>query len=318
MTALVAITPGPMVSLQDLGRPGLMADGIPESGAMDGESLMLANRLVGNAPGEPCLEFAMFGGRFRLEAAARLAITGGDFQASVDGQVLSIERTVDVPAGAVLDIGSAHDATWGYIAIAGGFDLTPVLGSCSTHLRFGIGPIPRALAADDRLPLKSLFAAPAGPIRYSAARRAAPQARAIRVVLGPQDDHFTEAALDRLLSCDFRLSAKFDRMACRLDGPSLEHRDGADIVSDGVAYGSIQVPGDGQPLVLLADRQTTGGYPKIATVISADLCRLVQRRPGDRIRFIAVDTAEAEDAWRRCVRERDHRLDCVRTATVQP
>ncbi|GGE48489.1 allophanate hydrolase [Agaricicola taiwanensis] len=311
MSELLVLRPGPMVTLQDLGRVGLMHQGIPESGAMDPEALMLANLLAGNDPGEACLEFAMFAGVFRFTAAARLAVAGGTFRASCNGVPFPVGRSIDVPEGAEVEIGPADDATWGYLAISAGFAVEPVLGSRSTHVRFALGPIPRVLTAGDRLPLR-LGTLQEGPRRRATQGRQPPQARAIRVVLGPQDDRFTDEAISTFLAGTYWLTAKFDRMACRLDGPRLAHRDGADIVSDGIAYGSIQVPGDGLPLVLLADRQTTGGYPKIATIIGADLYRLVQRRPGAPIRFVAITTEEAEAAWRRHVAARNTRLAAVR------
>ena len=198
------------------------------------------------------------------------------------------------------------DTSCCYLAIEGGFALPAPFGSQSTYGRGGFGGLDgRPLRESDCLPL-TRSAASAHP-EIGLAKRHGPDASTpIRVVLGPQDDHFTPAGIRALLESEFTLSPQSDRMGLRLEGPMLEHSHGHDILSDGIAAGSIQVPGTGKPIILLADRQTTGGYPKIATVISADLPRLGRLRPGRKLRFAAVSVAEAEQA------RRDQECDIVR------
>ncbi|WP_142850196.1 biotin-dependent carboxyltransferase family protein [Telmatospirillum sp. J64-1] len=297
MSTLTILQSGPCVTVQDLGRRGFLALGVPESGAMDEAALRLANALVENDQSEACLEFAFTGGRFRCDEGARIAVTGGDFAISVDGRKLSAWRSLDLEPGSVVEIGGAPDAVYGYLAVAGGFDLPPLMGSRSTHVRYGIGPIPAPLGANTALPLREsgLPQRPNLALPEAARRR---DEGPIRVILGPQDDYFTAASLQAFLGESFTVSGKSDRMGSRLDGPVMEHKGGFDIVSDGIAIGSIQVPGNGQPIALLADRQTTGGYPKIATVIGADLGRLAQLQPGTSFRFAAVTIPKAHRALR--------------------
>jgi len=297
LSALVAIAPGPCVSLQDFGRRGHLAEGVPESGAMDPDSLRLANGLVGNPPDEAALEFAFSGGRFRADSVCRIAVAGGDFAIKVDGKRRRTWQTIDLAPGAVVEIGAAPDAVYGYLAVAGGFNIPPVMGSRSTHVRFGVGPIPGALTAETTLPLRtpgpSMLPAVALPEGFGL-HGAGP----VRVMLGPQDDYFEADVIAEFLHSTFTISTKADRMGCRLEGPKLKHAQGFDVVSDGIAMGSIQVPGSGELLVLLADRQTTGGYPKIATIIGADLGRFAQLRPGTSVRFEAVSVTAAHAALR--------------------
>jgi biotin-dependent carboxylase-like uncharacterized protein len=194
-------------------------------------------------------------------------------------------------------VGAIEASATAYLAIAGGFALTPFMGSLSTYVRGGFGGLDgRALRKDDRLPL-ALPSAPAGADQRGSGLDLAPPDE-VRVVLGPQDDYFGAEALAAFLSTEWRVSREADRMGLRLEGPKLAHAKGANIVSDGIAPGSIQVPGNGLPIVLLADRQTTGGYPKIATVVSADLPSLGRVSPGAPLRFRAISVAEAEAARR--------------------
>jgi biotin-dependent carboxylase-like uncharacterized protein len=304
--ALGVLAPGLATTLQDLGRRGYQHLGIPVSGALDAVGLAAANALVGNAPGTGALEIAHLGPTLVVEAASvRVAFAGGAAAIDVlsgaeasEGRRLQPLQSVRLTRGEVLRIGALGGSALGYLAVEGGFDAAPVLGSQSTYARAGLGGFAgRALRAGDRLPLRhaeagereeamlpSLDLAPAGRIR---------------VVLGPQDDCFSESGRRTLLEATFAVSAASDRMGMRLEGPALEHAGGFNIVSDGIAPGSIQVPGNGLPIVLLADRQTTGGYPKIATVIAADLPALGRLAPGARIAFAAVSVAEAEAEHRR-------------------
>jgi len=309
--ALAVLRPGPRTSLQDLGRGGLRAMGIPVAGAMDRIGLRLANALVGNPPGEGCLELTLSGPVLRVETdSVRIAVTGPARIAltTPDGERRSLapDRSWRLERGDQLEIGPIIGSAIAYLAVGGGFAVPPVLGSLSTHLGAGLGPLGgRALGAG-LLPLRR-SEADAGPER-SLTRPLPYGDGPIRVVPGPQAEAFTEDSLAILLSSTYTVGARSDRMGMRLEGPKLHHRAQADIVSDGIVAGCVQVPGDGSPILLLADHQTTGGYAKIATAISADLPRLGRAVPGDRLIFrtVAVPQAEAlrraqEQAFQDCL-----------------
>jgi biotin-dependent carboxylase-like uncharacterized protein len=293
MTSLVVLSAGPATSIQDAGRFGWQRYGVGPAGAMDRRSLALANAIAGNPPGAGAIEFALAGGRFRVEGgSARVALAGAECLVKLDGANVPPLSSVTVRDGQIIEVGAARSGMFAYLAIAGGFALQPALGSLSLHHRTGVGGIEgRALRADDRLPLK--LQEPSGQDQMLPSPPAA-TAAALRVMLGPQDDYFTPDAIRTLAESAYTISDQADRMGLRLNGPILEHSaKGYNIVSDGIPTGAIQVPGNGMPLILLADRQTTGGYPKVATVISWDLPRLVQSRPGTALRFAIVDRAEA-------------------------
>jgi len=299
--ALDLLRPGPRTSLQDLGRIGLRAMGIPVAGAMDRIGLRLANALVGNPPDEGCLELTLAGPLFRVEAeSVRVAIAGPArltlIQADGKRRTLSPDRSWRLEQGDRLDIGPIVGSAVAYLAVAGGFDVAPVLGSLSTHLGAGLGPLDGRTVGPGRLKLRRAKAE-LGPER-SLIRPLPYGDGPIRVVLGPQTDAFPAESIATLLSCPYRVGARSDRMGMRLEGPPLRHCAGADIVSDGIVAGCLQVPGDGYPILLLADHQTTGGYAKIATAISADLPRLGRAMPGDRLVFRAVTVVQAETARR--------------------
>jgi biotin-dependent carboxylase-like uncharacterized protein len=294
MTALLVKTCGPMTSPQDFGRVGWQKHGVSNSGAMDRLALAAANGLVGNAPDAGGIEFMLAGGEFAVEGGSvRLAVTGAGARLTVDGQAVKGTTSFVVRGGQSVAIGAAQGGVYLYLAAAGGFAVEPQLGSISLHARARIGGLEgRPLRAGDRLPLKRAEA-PEGDELGLSALSLEPDAP-IRVVLGPQDDYFSAAGIETFLSATYRVSAEADRMGYRLTGERIEHALGYNIVSDGIVTGSVQVAGTGEPIVLMADRQTTGGYPKIATVISPDLRILAQRRPGASVRFQAVDMAEAQ------------------------
>lgn len=292
--SLEVLETGPLSTVQDGGRLGLRGFGVSEAGPVDRTAFQMANRLVGNAPDAAAIEFAYVGGRFRVTRAATLAVTGPGASVSIDGQPAKAQATLRLEPGQELRIGALSKGLWGYLAIGGGVDTPPVLGSRATHLRFSLGGLEgRTLRAGDCLPLGD------GPeIANHVATRALPDVTAapIRVLLGPQDNFFAPDVLERFLSQEHRVSARIDRMAAQIDGAPLPAVRGHDIVSDGTVPGAIQVPGSGQPLVLLVEGQTSGGYPKIATVIGADLTRLAQLGPGKPFQFQAVTPEEAEAA----------------------
>jgi biotin-dependent carboxylase-like uncharacterized protein len=294
---LKVLAPGLHTTVQDLGRPGHQAIGVPVSGALDGFSLRLANTLVGNPPGAPALEVLISGPTFEVVAdTVRVALVGVGANLAIDTSwVMAAGQSATLSRGAVIDVVVGQQSACCYLAVEGGVAVPLVLGSASTYVRAAIGGLDgRVLRRGDFVPLAMARASQRAELRL-ASPIAATGDQPIRVVLGPQQEYFTEGAVAALLNAEFRISQNADRMGMRLDGPSLRHRRGWDIVSDPIATGAIQVPGSGQPILLLADHQTTGGYPKIATVVSADLAVVARRRPGDPLRFTAVtiETAEA-------------------------
>ena len=287
------VDPGALTTVQDLGRPGHLRYGIPPSGPMDRVAFVVANRLVGNADGAAGLECTVLGPRFEAEGACAIAVTGADMPLTINGAEAQAWTTLPLKAGDVVKLGAARAGVRAYLAFSGGLDVAPVLGSRSTYVRGRLGGLDgRALRKADRL---SVFPAPL-PSRHRARPGVMTDLRPdpeIRVVLGPQADRFTDEAIQTFLGHDYEMLPQSDRMGARLRGPRIAHARGHDIISDGIALGSIQVPGDGQPIALLVDRQSTGGYTKVATVCSFDIGRLGQVKPGHRLRFRAVELAEA-------------------------
>jgi len=302
MTAgLKVLAPGLHTTVQDLGRPGYQAIGVPVSGALDGVSLRLANALVGNAPGTPALEVLLSGPTFEVAAdTVRMALSGTGASLAIGAEKARVEarESVTVPRGEIVEIVVGRQSASCYFAVEGGIAVPMVLGSASTYVRAAFGGLDgRALQSGDVVPLAVARASKRAELRLSAPMRETGD-QPIRVVLGPQQEYFTAEAVAILLDAEFRISPSADRMGMRLDGSLLELHRGWDIVSDAIVTGAIQVPGSGQPILLLADHQTTGGYPKIATVISADLPVVGRRRPGDALRFVAVTVEAAEELCR--------------------
>jgi len=292
---LRVIEPGLSTTVQDCGRFGHGRYGVSRSGAIDRMALGLANHLVGNSADEAALEMTMIGGVYEV-LAPRLAVglVGADMPLTADGTPLAPLRTHVLSRGMRLGVGAARSGLRAYLAVAGGIAVDRVLGSRSTHLRSAMGGFAgRALAAGDELP--GAQAAEPLSLRLRSDRRLY-FGGVVRLLPGPQVDAFETHALTVLTEGRYALSTQLDRMAANLDGPPLPFRDGFNIVSDGIVAGSIQVPGHGRPLVLLADCQTTGGFPKIATVVTPDIARIGQRRPHERVRFQLVSADEAEHA----------------------
>jgi biotin-dependent carboxylase-like uncharacterized protein len=300
MTAgLKVASPGLHTTVQDRGRFGYQALGVPVSGALDPVSLRLANALAGNNGDSAALEILVTGPRLEVVAdAARVALAGGvgaGLALGGGGPVLPAWQSMTLFRGDIFEVILGRGSVCGYLAVEGGIGVPKVLGSASTYVRAGLGGYDgRALQTGDFVPL-AIAAATEGTEHRLPCPPPTAGDQPIRIVLGPQHDRFSDEALSTLLEGEFRISTYADRMGMRLDGPRLRHRAGWDIVSDAIATGAIQVPGSGQPILLLADHQTTGGYPKIATVVSADLPVIGRRRPGDAIRFTAV-TLEAAEA----------------------
>jgi biotin-dependent carboxylase-like uncharacterized protein len=298
MGSIVVERAGLYTSIQDAGRTGYRRFGIPVSGALDLTSLALANALVGNLPGSAALECRFLGPRIRMvEGQCVVAVVGADATCHVlrDGNKISIapNRSVLLRADDVFDVGPLRNSSTAYLAISGGFDIAPCLGSLSTYAKAGMGGIDGAIITDGvALQLNTAAAPQLHETILTIAPDLTPPA-AIRVILGPQDDYFTAPAIQTFLSAEWTVSQHADRMGQRLDGPMLEHSKGYNITSDGIVSGAIQVPGTGRPIILLADAQTSGGYPKIAAVISADLPAIGRMGPGHTLKFEAISGAEA-------------------------
>lgn len=293
--------PGMMTTVQDLGRPGLARFGVAPGGAMDRAALILGNRLIANDPGTAALEVTLIGPKLRVGRGSFVAITGGDLGARLNDQPAPLWQPFRIGPGDAIsfDPSCASLGARAYVCIAGGIDIDPVMGSRSTDLIGGFGGWHgRPLQSGDELPVGQTEAQ--ADTRRRRLLTVEPPSLAgefvARVVLGPQADRFTAAGIATLLGSTYSVSSKSNRQGVRLNGPWIEHTSGADLISEGIAHGAIQVPGDGQPIVLLAGRQTVGGYVKIATVIGADLDRFGQLRPGDTVRFESVSVQEARTA----------------------
>jgi biotin-dependent carboxylase-like uncharacterized protein len=290
------LSAGPGATLQDAGRHGYLRFGVTAAGPMDSLAHATANVAVGNPAGATALEVSVGGIEVTAESAPfHVAVAGGEFALRLDGRALPPAVALNLDEGAVLQIRAGRSGSWCYLAIAGRFVVPKVLGSHATHTRTGFGG--RAIVTGDRLGIERSGSSSPSPSAIVAPWLDRPVST-LRVVLGPQHDYFADDQIAAFLAGPWSVSAKVDRMAYFLDGPRLRHARGYNIVSDGIAMGAIQVPGDGRPIVLMADRQSTGGYPKIATIIGPDLSRLAQARPGTAFRFEAVSIAEAVAARR--------------------
>jgi antagonist of KipI len=297
---LEVLQAGPLTTVQDLGRPGWGSIGVPTGGAADAPSLRIANRLVGNSDAAAGLEMTLAGPQILFAADTWVALTGSRFVATVGDDPVPHATAFLVRAGQTLSIGRTLEGARSVLAVRGGLDVPLVLGSRSTFVAGGLGGMDgRPLRRGDRLS--------AGAIDAGARTRAVREGllpfhaaeTVLRVILGPQIDAFSEAARETLLRGMYRVSTLADRTGIRLEGPRITHRGAADLLPEGIAPGGIQVPANGQPIVLGCDHPTTGGYAKIATVIAADLWRIGQAKPGDRLRFAAVEVSEARALYRR-------------------
>lgn len=302
MRELRVRSPGPLTTVQDLGRFGFQSQGVPPAGAADPDALETANLLVGNDRGEACLECTLGGPELECAGPVMFAVCGAEMEVRINDSPAPRYETLYAKEGDLITLEPAVSGLRSYIAFAGGLDIQPVMGSRSTYIRAGFGGWRgRALRAGDRLPLgdrSGPAGTPPAPLRVPENLRPAyPSELLIRALPSHEIGRFEPASVRDFFREPFRVSAKSDRMGCRLEGPVLRHGRGADIISSGVQTGTIQVPGDGLPIVLLADRQTTGGYTRIAHVIQADLPKLGQARPGDTVRFLETTAKEARDAW---------------------
>lgn len=290
---LEIITGGALSLIQDSGRFGVMKDGFTQSGAMDRHSMKLANALLKNDLNAPVIEMMMKGVTAWFTEETYFCVTGGEFRIKLNENEIKTNTVYRANKNDIITIGSAKSGLRCYLAVAGGFKVPLVMGSASTNLKIGIGGYEgRKLKTYDTL--ETGAASP--DIREGESVNGPVFGGKITVgaVPGPQSDMFSDDELNKFFGEEYTVTSEIDRMGIRLEGPALTAENGSDIISDGIVFGSVQIPNSGKPIVLMADHQTTGGYAKIATVISADLPKLAQARPGDKIRFVKKTVEEAE------------------------
>lgn len=326
--SITVLRPGLLTTIQDLGRYGYQKYGVIVSGGMDSYSLRVANLLVGNAEGEAVLEITLMGPTLKLEADTLLSITGGDLSPTIDGKPVPLWRPVYIQKGSVLQFGRCKSGCRAYLSVAGGYGIREVMGSKSTYLRAGIGGFQgRPLQSGDVLETNPPQAASLQVIRhltkqavcgpviatswYAGQAHILPDAEpVVRVMRGGQFDQFTDESKAKLWDSVFQVTSQSDRMGYRLSGAALMLEKPLEMVSEAVALGTFQVPPDGNPIVLMADRQTTGGYPKIGQVALVDISKVAQIKPGGKVRFEETTVFEATRSYR----ERERTINNLRTA----
>ncbi|MBI2883451.1 MAG: biotin-dependent carboxyltransferase [Candidatus Methylomirabilis oxyfera] len=318
MDAFEVVKPGFLSTVQDLGRIGYQKFGVPTSGAMDRTALRAANLLLDNKEGFAGLEATAEGPTLRALIDVVVAIVGADMQPLVDGRSVECRTAIEIRSGQTLELQRARRGLRAYLAVAGGIDVPTMLGSRSTCLPAAFGGVcGRALREDDRLPISPIDRQPTALIGRrlpSGWLKPIDEVLTVRVILGLQEDEFTSEGIHTFLSESYRVTPQMDRVGVRLHGPAIAHRSGADIISDSTPLGAVQVAADGQPMILLADRQTTGGYTKIAVVMQEDISRLGQARPEQVVRFRQISISEACAA----LRTYEERFDVLRRTWQSP
>lgn len=294
--------PGLLTTIQDLGRVFSQKYGISSSGAMDSLSLRLGNIIVGNEESEAAIEITLIGPVFEFTREGVIAITGANISPKINGKDVEQWRSVPVSAGDTISFGRVEEGCRSYLIIAGGIDVPLVMGSRSTFIRgnFG-GHQGRALIAGDTISVRKWDKMYRSVIGRGVPKKYRPQfndKRKLRFVLGPQADQFEEKVIAQLSLGTYEILSESDRMGYRLQGPTIKHKESSDIISDYITAGSIQVPGNGQPIILMADCQMTGGYAKLGVVISVDLPYLAQRKPGEKVQFERIEIDEAQALWK--------------------
>lgn len=289
------IIPGALTTVQDAGRYGYQNSGIQTSGVMDHKAYEQANALVGNTKGQAVLEATLFGGVMEVTEDTVAAVTGADMDPKINGEPCGMNHPVLLKAGDTFSLDMVKSGCRTYIAFAGGVDVPVVMGSRSTNMKCRMGGYEgRPLKAGDifetGVPEKTFEEVK----NRSCPADEYPSLIEVRVIEGPQAEYFTDRGKQTFYSEAYTISDQSDRMGYRLEGAQIESVNGTDIISDGIAFGAVQVPANGKPIVLLADRQTTGGYAKIATVCSFDIPKLVQGKPGDKVRFRKISLEEAQ------------------------
>ena len=290
------LKPGFFTTVQDLGRYGYLRYGVPISGAMDTFSLVAANLLVANNPDDACLEITLIGPELQALTKTQIAITGGAASPKINGQHVPMWQTLEVQEGAVVSFGKVESGCRAYLSIRGGVDTPPVLGSRSTYVRGGFGGINgRQLKTEDII---GGFDVSLLKVGYSMPEELVPQFTGqfkARVMLGPQADMFTERGITTFLSSQYKVTLEADRMGYRLEGPIIEHKAKADIISDALLPGAVQIPKNGKPIMIMRDAQTAGGYPKIAVIITPDVSTLGQAKTNDIIEFSKITIQQAHE-----------------------
>ena len=290
---------GFITTIQDMGRTGYQEFGVPAAGVMDTMAFRKANILVGNDENEAALEITLMGPMFTFTSDNIIAVTGGNLGAKLNGKDIPMYQAVLAKKGDTMSFMGIKSGSRAYVAFAGGLDVPVVMGSKSTHLKSNLGGFEgRKLGPGDEIE----FTAPKTALP-NMSKRTVPAddyskaSCTLRVILGPQDDCFTEAGIKTFLSSTYTLTNEADRMGLRFEGEKIEHKNGGDIITDGISFGAVQVPSHGQPIVMMADHQTTGGYTKIAGIISADLPKAAQLKPGCKVNFQQVSVEEAQDIY---------------------
>ncbi|MBC2397718.1 biotin-dependent carboxylase-like uncharacterized protein [Clostridium tetanomorphum] len=302
MGDIKVINAGFLTTVQDKGRIGYQEFGMPVAGAMDEFSLRLGNILLKNDEYEAALEVTMLGPELKFNIDTVVSITGADIQPKINNIEVQMWRTIKINKGDRLSFGKCKNGLRCYICFLGGIDVPDIMRSKSTYIKAKIGGVHgRALKVGDEIDLINKKTYYKEVLNRKIKDSYIPNYTGnynINIVLGPQEESFTKEGLNTLTSSTYEVTNQCDRMGYRLTGEKIEHKEGADIISDGIALGSIQVPGHGMPIVMMADRQTTGGYAKIATVISSDISLLAQAKPGDKIKFIKLSIKEAHSILR--------------------
>lgn len=305
MKAIQVQAPGLLTTVQDLGREGFGRMGVSPSGAADAVSLRLGNRLVGNKEGAAGLEITLLGGTFVFPEGATLALTGSDFGATLDGEHIQPWTAFEVKRGQTLRAGPTRSGARCYLCVQGGVEVPPLLGSASTHLLSGLGGYEgRALRKGDVLKIGEATGSYRKRTVSATALKALSPRKILRVTPGPQGDWFPESSQRMFYSSAYRVTEESNRMGLRLEGAAIREGAHGEMISEGVSLGAVQIAAGGLPIILFVEQQTTGGYPKIANVVSADLSSLGQLRPRDEIRFELVSWEEA----RRLLREQEELL----------
>ena len=316
--------PGLFSTVQDLGRWGYQLSGVPVAGAMDGPALRLGNVLLGNPQGAAGIEMTLLGAAFTVEEEGYFVVTGGEMGLCLDGKPAPSWQVHYAPIGARISFSGGLDGSRAYLCIAGGVDVPLVMGSASTYTRGNFGGYEgRSLKRGDVLVsgTADLLAARSVGLCLPAELRPDISNRPLPVIPGPQEDAFTEAGQRTFFESEYSITQESDRMGCRFEGPVIEHVQGADIISDGITLGAIQIPGHGKPIALLADRQTTGGYTKIGVLSPVGLEILAQRRVGESVRFRRATRQEGVEeirAFNRLCEEAEKLRAVWRSRAAQP
>lgn len=290
---------GFLTTIQDAGRTGFQESGVPVTGVMDTRSYKLANILVGNDETEAVLEVTLMGPMFEFTTDTIIAVTGGDLGPKLNGKDVPMYQAVHVKKGDSMSFMGIKSGSRAYVAFAGGLDIPLIMGSRSTHLKSKLGGLDgRKIGAGDEIGcLAPRTELPNFSVRRVEAEDFTASHVVLRVVMGPQDDCFTDKGIATFLEHDYTLTNEADRMGLRFEGELIEHKNGGDIITDGISFGAVQVPSHGQPILMMADHQTTGGYTKIASVISVDLPKAAQMKPGVKVRFEKITVEEAQELY---------------------